>query len=283
MGASISISSKVIEPCAESRSPLTLLWWREYTQPHARFQVMTPDGIVLRGAHLQSGHDRLVIYCHGFVSSKNYTAVPRFAEMLAESADVIAFDFRGHGESEGASTLGEREVLDLGAVVEYARDFNYRQVFLVGSSMGGAVAIRYAAACPEIAGVATIGAFAHHEFSWLAMQSLRFLRYPVTRRVLRAVRQARIESFTPHSHPIDVVPQISPRPVLLIHGELDPLIPVSHARALYARAGEPKRLIVIPHGSHDIPNLNRRTKEWIVEWMAEETRRQGDKETRAYV
>ncbi len=221
----------------------------------------------LRGVHLQTGHATLIIYCHGFLSSKNYYAVSRFVELLAEEADALAFDFRGHGESEGATTLGEREVLDLDAVVAYTQKFNYRQIYVVGSSMGGAVAIRYAAQAVDIAGVATIGAFAHGQFTPMAMQALKFLHWPVTHYMLRATRQARIESFIPHSRPLDAVQQLSPRPLLLIHGEFDPLIPVSHARALYERAGEPKELIVIPHGGHDIPNLNPRTRDRIFRWI----------------
>ncbi len=93
------------------------------------------------------------------------------------------------------------------------------------------------------------------------------MRYPLTHAVVRMVRKCQIQSSPVRSNPIDVVHQISPRPLLLIHGEYDPLIPLSHARALYARAGQPKQLIVIPHGSHDIPNLNRRTRNWIVKWI----------------
>jgi len=264
----VLIQAKTTEPLALPRSPLTRFWRREYNRPHARFQVTTRDGVTLRGVHLQTGHPTLVIYCHGFLSSKNYTVVPRFVELLAEKADALAFDFRGHGESDGATTLSEREVSDLDAVIEYARGFDYRRIYLVGSSMGGAVSIRYAAESPVIAGVATIGAFAYPDFTPMATQALKFLRLPVTHRVLWLARQARVESFAPRAQPLDAVARLSPRPLLLIHGEFDPLVPLSHARALYERAGEPKELIVIRHGSHDIPNLNARTRDWIIRWIA---------------
>lgn len=190
--------------------------------------------------------------------------------MLAEDFDALAFDFRGHGDSQGGTTLGEQEVEDVGAVVNYAKQFDYRRVILMGSSMGGAVAIRYAGTHEDVDGVVTIGAFAHGNFSSIALQGLRLLELPVTHRLLRELRRTRIRSYESRSAPADVVENISPRPLLLIHGERDPLIPVSHARELYARAREPKQLIVIPRGSHDIPNLNRRTKEWIVEWASRE-------------
>ena len=242
-------------------------WYREYSAAYKRFEVTTRDGVRLRCIHLQTDHDTLLIYCHGFLSSKNFIAVPRFMELLAKDVDVIAFDFRGHGESEGASTLGERELLDVEAVLEYARGYGYRRVFLAGSSMGASVAIRYAANSPEIAGVVTVGAFAGREFSFVAQRALGLFDWQLTHSVVRAARKTRVESVALYSAPIDVVEHISPRPLLLIHGEYDLLVPVQHAYRLYSRAREPKELVVIPRGSHDIPHLNRQTKDRIIGWM----------------
>src|SRR5207244_4540769 len=53
-------------------------------------------------------------------------------------------DFRGHGASGGVSTLGEREVDDIDALVSVARR-NHPRVVSVGASMGGFIALRHAA------------------------------------------------------------------------------------------------------------------------------------------
>ena len=50
--------------------------------------------------------------------------------------------------------------------------------------------------------------------------------------------------------PVDVVGQISPRPLLLIHGELDGLILAENSRRLYAAAREPKELYILPDVGH---------------------------------
>lgn len=50
--------------------------------------------------------------------------------------------------------------------------------------------------------------------------------------------------------PEAVVDQISPRPILFIHSERDGLVPVEESYALYAKAGEPKRLVTIPNADH---------------------------------
>jgi hypothetical protein len=50
--------------------------------------------------------------------------------------------------------------------------------------------------------------------------------------------------------PLDVVGCISPRPLLLIHGQDDRTVPAEHARQLYAAAGEPKELWIAPGTPH---------------------------------
>lgn len=50
--------------------------------------------------------------------------------------------------------------------------------------------------------------------------------------------------------PEDVVHRISPRALLVIHTERDTMVPVEEAHALYSKAGEPKRLFLIPGADH---------------------------------
>jgi dipeptidyl aminopeptidase/acylaminoacyl peptidase len=51
-------------------------------------------------------------------------------------------------------------------------------------------------------------------------------------------------------HPEWVVDRIAPRPVLFITTDDDRLVPCEESRALYARAGEPKRLVVLKGYGH---------------------------------
>lgn len=50
--------------------------------------------------------------------------------------------------------------------------------------------------------------------------------------------------------PEDVVDRIAPRPLLLVHGEQNILHSPEESRALYAKAGEPKHLEVLPGAGH---------------------------------
>ena len=44
--------------------------------------------------------------------------------------------------------------------------------------------------------------------------------------------------------------RISPRAALFIHTERDTMVPVEEARTLHAKAGEPKKLVIIPGMDH---------------------------------
>ncbi len=242
-----------------------------YRCRHRRFSIETTDGVRLAAVRLDNaGGDVVVIYAHGFLSSKNTRAVPGFLEALARRIDVIAFDFRGHGESTGRVTFGAGELVDLDCLVRHARALGYRQVITVGSSMGGATVLRHAGLVGGVDGVATIGAFAvgrpfSRPVTALAMHlafhsapGRAWLRWAFGTRVGR--RDVEI------AQPIDLVERIAPTPLLLIHGAWDPLIPWREAAALFARAGEPKEIAIIPRGGHDHPLLNPTTAARLDDW-----------------
>jgi pimeloyl-ACP methyl ester carboxylesterase len=109
--------------------------------------LRTEDGVRLDGFHLASATDSTdlaVVLAHGFSGTWRGTAQMRIAALLANDAGVIGFDFRGHGRSDGHSTVGDREILDVQAAVVKARELGYQRVAALGFSMGAAVVLRYA-------------------------------------------------------------------------------------------------------------------------------------------
>lgn len=72
--------------------------------------------------------------------------------LLAHGAAVYALDHHGHGRSDGERALAtdiEDFVADLGTLVRYASDLYGLPVVLIGHSMGGLIATRYAQEHPE--------------------------------------------------------------------------------------------------------------------------------------
>jgi acylglycerol lipase len=100
----------------------------------------------------------LMVIFHGFLAHGNYPTVRYAAEFLAqEDYAVVSVDFPGHGKSPGTRGLiesAETLVEDGAAMVEYATGLYKNQstppkLFLVGSSMGGAIALSVAHKLPK--------------------------------------------------------------------------------------------------------------------------------------
>jgi hypothetical protein len=74
--------------------------------------------------------------------------------------------------------------------------------------------------------------------------------------------------------PEQFVAQLSPRPLLIMHGAEDDITPVEEAQSLYAAAGEPKRLVIFPGAyHHDVyldplfRNVMNAALEWFGKWL----------------
>lgn len=106
--------------------------------------VYEPGAVVYDASRSPSG-DPVFVVAHGFTGDVDKPHVRRVAEALAQYGAVVTFSFRGHGASGGRSTVGDREVLDLAAVVAWAREQGHARVVTVGFSMGGSVVLRHAA------------------------------------------------------------------------------------------------------------------------------------------
>ena len=52
--------------------------------------------------------------------------------------------------------------------------------------------------------------------------------------------------------PVKWIHRISPRPLLIVHGDSDQTVPLSHARELYRKAKEPKEISIIPGAEHKL-------------------------------
>jgi len=123
-----------------------------------------------------------VIYCHGHGRNRGQGAV-QFTTLHSLGLNILAFDFRGHGDSAGhTSTFGDREVDDLVAAVRYCRArFPDQPLFLMGISLGAAVILQALPQISDICGVWSEAAFSRltstveYQFTW--MPSL--LRWPL--------------------------------------------------------------------------------------------------------
>ncbi|MFJ1732530.1 alpha/beta hydrolase family protein [Streptomyces sp. NPDC088254] len=191
----------------------------------------------------RSRHPVFVI-AHGFTGDVDRPHVRRVASAFSAYGAVVTFSFRGHGRSGGHSTVGDREVLDLAAAVEWARGLGHARVITVGFSMGGSVVLRHAALHPgTVDAVVSVSAPARWYYRGTA--PMRRLHWLVTRPAGRLVgrygfrtRIHRREWKPVPLSPAEAVPRIAPTPLLLVHGDSDGYFPLDHPLMLAEAAGE---------------------------------------------
>lgn len=206
-------------------------------------QVEVEPGVsVGYSLHLAGPEAPLILYFHGNGEvARDYDVIAPFYTGLGIS--LLVADYRGYGWSDGfptASSLVHDAPLlfeALGQVLEEAGALPQR-VFVMGRSLGSAAAIEVARHHQEaIAGLIIESGFAH---------TLRLLAR------LGVVLEELDEGQDVFAN-LAKIGQIS-LPTLVIHGQIDALIPVSEGVALYEGSAAPegaKRLVVIPGAGHN--------------------------------
>lgn len=123
-------------------------------------------------------------------------------------------------------------LLDAMAGLAFLKGMGHRRVTLIGHSFGGAVAINAGTLNPIVSTVIAIS-------SQLA-----------------------------GAH---VVGDLTPRPLLLIHGTADSILPHESSQALYQWAGEPKTLKLFPDADHRLSQVAEELVELVEQWLMDKT------------
>ncbi len=185
-----------------------------------------------------------IVHCHG--NAQNMTSHWLFAEFLPRKQfNLFVFDYRGYGKS-GGSVDRAGTVEDTRAALDYVfgrEDVDAERVALFGQSLGGAIATVAAAEDTRVKALFIESAFSSYQSE--AAHALRsnwltyLLSWPLSRALIRSGYD-----------PIDHIAAISPRPVLIIHGTEDPVVPYEMGRELHKAAGEPKELRTVEGAGH---------------------------------
>ena len=199
-------------------------------------QLVTRDGIELAAWYTPSENGALILVAHGHSDMRS----PMLYSMYAQNGyGVLAWDFRAHGESGGEhSTLGYYEALDVEAALEYGlQQANVEHIGAWGGSMGGVAVLEATARREEIEAVVIDSAFAtlEDELKWVVTSNI-FL--PFVRFFAEKETGVKLDTL----RPVDRIKVISPRPIMIIQGEEDNVIPVDSAQKLYEAAGGPRYL-----------------------------------------
>jgi uncharacterized protein len=173
------------------------------------------DGIVSGG--FERGVRAAVVFAHPhteYGGTMHTKVVYQAAKALSRiGCAVLRFNFRGAGASAGQFTNGPGEMDDFrAALTAMTEKYPGAPLWAAGMSFGSWVALTIGAEDPRVS-------------------TLVGIALPVTRYDFGAVER-------------------STKPKFFIHGEFDELCPLKDMRAFYARAAEPKELVVIDTADH---------------------------------
>ena len=195
---------------------------------------------VLRGWIMGSGNSNgMVIFAHGYARNRVESDVPLLplaAELVKAGYAVLTFDFRGCGESGGnMTTLGLYETEDLLGAVNFVRSMPEakKKIMLFGFSMGASTAIIAGAREPAVAAVIADSPFCdlksyleENLSSWTHLPPI-----PFDRTCLWIVPL--LTGLDPEKvSPIREICALGTRPLLIIHGDKDKLVPLRNGEAL---------------------------------------------------
>ena len=236
-----------------------------------------------------------IVLCHGYTGVKDLY-LPDNARALVDAGYVVlAFDYKGWGESEGPRTrlAPYSRVADVQAALTFLgaqEAVDESRLGIYGTSYGGATVVWTGAVDRRVQCVVSVVGIGHGE-RW--MRSVRrpdewfdLLERSAADRIKRttdgqsefidrdeillpdrqsAALAAAARKNVPSAlntlpleyvdetlgfHPEWVVDRIAPRPVLFIATDDDRLVPPQESQALYDRAGEPKKLVVLKGYGH---------------------------------
>jgi fermentation-respiration switch protein FrsA (DUF1100 family) len=211
-----------------------------------RIIIATPDHLRLVGWSVApppgDRHDRWVLILHG--NAGNIATPGRIEhnrQLHALGLGIVAFDYRGYGESDGAPSESGLYT-DGRAAYDFLRDslgVPAERLVIYGHSLGSAVAVELASRV-EAAGLIV-------ESGFTSVPDLGAEIYPWL--PVRALARSRFAS-------LERIGQVD-MPILCIHGRDDRTIPIAHGRRLFAAAPDPKEFLEVAGGHDDAFEVGR--------------------------
>ena len=226
----------------------------DYPELHPEEVSLRIAGTRIAGSFFPGARPALIVLSHGY--GDNQAQMLPYANFLHRAGySVFTYDMRSRGRSGGkAVTLGALEYLDLISAVENlaARtDVDPGRIGALGVSLGASATLLAAANDRRIRAVVDDSGFS--DAPRVIQSSFEhFIGLPAFpfATLTTAIVGWRIGVDVKRIRPVDVVAQISPRPLLIVHCMGDKVVLPANSERIFAAAGEPKEIWRIPTGGH---------------------------------
>lgn len=216
--------------------------------------IASTDGVDISGWYIPGARPYGLVLVHGIHANRQYL-LPQ-ARFLAEAGyHLLLIDLRGHGKSDGeVMTYGYMEAEDVKAAVTYLMDQpGVEHAAALGHSLGAAAVVRAAAEDERIEALIIQSSFS--SLTQAVDDSFEvysvFPRWPFAPLIIKMAEYRTGVAVGEVSSERDLS-EMTPRPVLIIHGADDNVFPVNHARTMYEAARGAKDIWII----EGLPHIN---------------------------
>ncbi len=209
----------------------------------------SPKGYDLHG-WLSHGtlHPEIAIVALPGASGNGYFALPDARILAAAGYSTLVMEHRSCANPALIHSGGYYESFDLEGAVDYLKSRpGIKHVGVLGFSTGGTATLLAASRDPNIEAVVAIGGFMSMEDDMFDPEVPHTPVDLLGRWMLRVFTEQDMGVPITEVSPINHIRQISPRPVFLIYGDVGE---EHDGRALYAAAGDPKELWIVPGAGH---------------------------------
>lgn len=210
--------------------------------PYEDVQLTASDGIELTAWYVPppEGSSTTLIYLHGIGSNRGHL-LDLADKLYDDGYGGLFLDIRGHGDSESVQrTMGVTEVRDVQAAADYLlQQPEVTRLGVIGPSYGASLAILSAAAVPELESVVAFSPYSAlvDVVGDRARQMYSLPPRPAADLVVWWTNLYTGENAY-NASPRAAMSQITERPVLLVHGALDGVIPIASAERIVAAGGD---------------------------------------------
>jgi dipeptidyl aminopeptidase/acylaminoacyl peptidase len=217
----------------------------EYT--YQEHWVRTEDGIMIRIWYYPSRNRAAVLILGGLTGSLG-NKIPTVETLLQAGYGIAQVDTRACSQPSALVTLGVDETLDAQAALELLKSFpeiDPDQIGVMGFSMGGSAAIRLMYHQNEVRSLVRDGGYARMS-DMFQPQTGDGISEWIFRGMIGMMFNWQTGIDYKEINPINILPAISPRPILLVYGEKE----AEPGFAQFEAAMEPKTLWIVPGGTH---------------------------------
>lgn len=251
-----------------------------FTLPGAKGRGMLAD-ITYDDAHKAAP---MVIFAHGFKGFKDWGTHNLLARYFAENGfRFLKFNFSHNGTTPDnpvdftdliafADNTLSMELEDLGTVIDFACNGSSMPrangVYLIGHSMGGGISIIKAAEDKRVKKLVTLGSVASFRNLWpkeaeeqWRLQGIMYMYNSRTGQQM-PIKSTLLDDLEKNANRLDILSKAAgvTCPWLLMHGDADTTVNVSHAKEL--KKAQPKaELVVVKRGDHTFGGVHPYTKD----------------------